>query len=111
MGTNYPYLVEKCQTFPEMQKQIKISQKGIISTLLLNILIYDLQRNINTYIKTLTKHRQNDLKLLPYIRYESNFIILYPSHESLEGLQVITKQFFKSIGLKLYPIKTKFICS
>jgi RNA-directed DNA polymerase len=128
--TNYPYLVEKCQTFPEMQKQIKIwlqtgvlnvkkyispslniSQKGIISTLLLNILIYDLQRNINTYIKTLTKYRQNDLKLLPYIRYESNFIILYPSHESLEGLQVITKQFFKSIGLKLYPIKTKFICT
>jgi RNA-directed DNA polymerase len=128
--TNYPDLIEKCQTFPEMQKQIdvwlqtgvlnikkyispslNISQKGIISTLLLNILIHDFQKNINTYIKTLTKHRQNDLKLLSYIRYESNFIILYPSHESLEGLQLTTKQFFKSIGLKLHPIKTKFICS
>jgi len=128
--TNNSYLIERCQTFPEMQKQIgiwlqigalnirkytspslNISQKGIISTLLLNILLYDLQSNINTYIKKLTKYRQNDLKSLTYIRSESNFIILYPDNDSLEDLQVITKQFFTSIGLKSYPIKTKLIYS
>jgi RNA-directed DNA polymerase len=127
---NHLYLIEKCGTFPEMQKQIKIwlklgilnvrksispslniSQRGILSILLLNITLYDLDNNIATYIKTLTNDRQSNLRSLIYVRYNSNFIIMYTDDNILKILERITKQSFKSMGLKSYPIKTRIVQS
>jgi RNA-directed DNA polymerase len=127
---NHLYLIEKCGTFPEMQKQIKIwlklgilnirksispslniSQRGILSILLLNITLYDLDNNIAMYIKTLTNDRQSNLRSLIYVRYNSNFIIMYTDDNILKILERITKQSFKSMGLKSYPIKTRIVQS
>ena len=125
---NYPYLIKKCSTFFKMQKQLKVwlkldilnvkksvspslnvSQRGILSILLVNILLYDLDKNINRYSKTLINQRQDSLRLLIYIRYNYNFIIMYTNDNILKNLQIITKQFIKSIGLRSYPIKAKIL--
>ena len=127
---NYLYLIKRCNTFPKMQNQLKvwlklgilniqksvspsldISQRGILSVLLLNIALYDLDKNINRYSKILIKRHQNNLRLLIYIRYNYNFIIIYTDENILKNLQIITKQFINSIGLKLYPIKAKILSS
>ena len=90
---------------------LDISQRGILSILLLNIALYDLDKNINRYSKILIKRHQNNLRLLIYIRYNYNFIIIYTDENILKNLQIITKQFINSIGLKLYPIKAKILSS
>merc|ERR1711933_303087 len=68
-------------------------------------------KNINRYSKILIKRHQNNLRLLIYIRYNYNFIIIYTDENILKNLQIITKQFINSIGLKLYPIKAKILSS
>jgi len=127
---NYSYLIERCCTFPEMQKQIEVwlklgilnvkksispslntSQRGILLILLLNISLHNLDSNINMYTKTLINHRQNNLRSLIYVRYNYNFIIMYKGDNILENLQIITKQFLKSIGLKSYPVKAEILQS
>jgi hypothetical protein len=90
---------------------LNISQRGILSILLLNITLYDLDNNIAMYIKTLTNGRQSNLRSLIYVRYNSNFIIMYTDDNILKILERITKQSFKSMGLKSYPIKTRIVQS
>merc|ERR1712153_24922 len=90
---------------------LNISQRGILSILLLNITLYDLDNNIAMYIKTLTNGRQSNLRSLIYVRYNSNFIIMYTDDNILKILERITKQSFKSMGLKSYPIKARIVQS
>jgi len=127
---NHSYLIERCGTFPEMQKQIEVwlklgilntkksisqslnvSQRGVLLALLLNIALHDLDNNIIMYTKTLINHRQSNLRSLIYVRYDSNFIIMYNGDNILKNLEIITKQSFKSMGLESYPIKARIIQS
>ena len=125
---NYLYLIERCNTFPIMQKQLKVwlelgilnvqksmpqslnvSQRGILSVLLLNILFYNLDKNINIYSKVLIKHNQNYFQSVIYIRYNYSFIVIYSNNNIFKNLQIITKKFIKSIGLRSYPIKARIL--
>lgn len=122
---NHQYLIEKCNTFPEMQKQIRTwlkagildggelifpemgtPQGGIISPLLANITLHGLREHLDNYINKLGGHRANNRQSLTYVRYADDFILMYPDRGILENLEKETIKFLEPIGLK---IQTKLV--
>lgn len=125
---NHQYLIEKCNTFPKMQKQIRswlkagildgkeftfpemgTTQGGILSPLLVNIALHGLRDKLDTHINTLGGHRPNNRQALTYVRYADDFVLMYPDKKTLEDLKVIVQQFLMPIGLKLDPEKTRVV--
>ena len=123
---NYRYLIEKCNTFPEMQKQIQAwlkvgildggeftfpelatPQGGVFSPFLVNILLHGLQEHLDKYFNKLGRNYLNKKKYLSYVRYANDFILMHPDKEILKYLEKETIKFLQPIGLKLHPIKTK----
>jgi RNA-directed DNA polymerase len=125
---NHQYLIEKCNTFPEMKLQILAwlkagildgeeyvfpemgtPQGGIISPLLTNIALHGLRDRLNTHINSLGGHRPNNRQALTYVRYADDFIIMYPDKDVLEDLKKVVQEFLDPIGLKLHPTKTRMV--
>lgn len=125
---NHQYLIEKCNTYLEMRKQIQVwlkvgilegeqytfSEMGtphgeVISPLLTNIALNGLRENLNKYINTLRGNRSKNQQALTYVRYVDDLVIMYPDRETLEHLKEVVQQFLKPIGLKLHPIKTRIV--
>lgn len=125
---NHQYLLDKCNTYPEMRKQLRAwlkagildggdyvfpemgtPQGGIILPLLANIVLHGLREELDTYINTLRGNRPNNRQALTYVRYADDFVIMHPDKEILENVKEVTKQFLKPIGLELHPIKTRII--
>jgi len=125
---NHTYLIEKCNTFPEIQRQIRAwlkagildgkeyafpemgtPQGGIISPLLANIALHGLRERLDAYINTLGGHRQNNRQALTFVRYADDFVLMYPDKNVLESLKEVTQQFLEPIGLELHPIKTRIV--
>jgi RNA-directed DNA polymerase len=117
---NQQYLLEKCETYPQMQKQIRAwlkagilyggeyafpemgtLQGGIISALLVNIALHGMREYI---INTLGP---NNLQTTTFVRYADNFVIMHPHKEVILQLREVIQEFLKPIGLKLNPIKTR----
>jgi RNA-directed DNA polymerase len=127
-GINYPYLLQKSNTYPLVQKQIRAWLKaGIldgkefafpemgtpqgekISTLLANIALHGLREELDSYINKLGGHRPTNRQALTYVQYTDNFVLMYPDKEILVTIKNITQKFLKPIGLKLDPIKTRIL--
>jgi len=125
---NHEYLINKCNTFPEMQKQIRAWLKvgildadeypfpemgtpegGVISPLLANIALHGLRNKLDAYINTLPGLRRDNRTALTYVRYTDDFILMYPNRATLEALKEITQKFLEPIGLELHPIKTRLV--
>lgn len=125
---NHEYLINKCNTFPGMQKQIRAwlkagildadeyvfpvmgtPQGGVISPLLANIALHGLRYEIDTYINTLPGPKRDNRNACTYVRYADDLILMYPNREKLEALIEITQKFLEPIGLKLHPIKTRLV--
>lgn len=125
---NHKYLIEKCNTFPKMRKQIRAwlkagildgkeftfpemgtLQGGIISPLLANIALHGLRDELDTYINSLGGHRRDNRQSLTYARYADDFILMHPDKEILEDLVNVVQQFLEPIGLELHPIKTRMV--
>lgn len=125
---NHQYLLDKCQTFPKMRKQLKAwlkagilegeeyalpemrrPQGGNISPLLANIALHGLRSELDNYINTLPGHKVNNRQSLTFVRYADDFVLMHPSLETLYQLKGITEKFLKPIGLKLHPTKTKIV--
>ena len=125
---NHQYLLDKCETYPEMQKQIRAwlkagilyggeyafpemgtPQGGIISPLLANIALHGMREEIDTYINTLGGHRPNNRQTTTFVRYADDFVIMHPDKEVLIQLREVIQEFLKPIGLKLNPIKTRIV--
>jgi len=125
---NHQYLVEKCNTFPEMKKQIRAwlktgildgkeytfpemgtPQGGVISPLLANIALHGLRNKLDEYINSLGGHRPNNRQSLTFVRYADDFVLMYPDKYVLENLKEVTQKFLEPIGLQLNPIKTRMI--
>jgi RNA-directed DNA polymerase len=123
---NHEYLLEKCQTYPEMRKQLRAwlkagildgeeyafpemgtSQGGIISPLLANIALHGLRESLDTYLNRLGGHRSNNRQSLTFVRYTDDFILMYPDKEILENLTKVVQEFLKPIGLELNSKKTR----
>ena len=125
---NHQYLLDKCNTYPEMRKQISAwlkagilyggeysfpemgtSQGGIISPLLANIVLHGLREHLDLYINTLGEHRPNNRQSLTYVRYADDFVLMYPDREILLNLKGVVEEFLEPIGLELHPIKTRLV--
>ena len=125
---NYKYLLDKCNTFPEMRKQIKAwlkagildceeyslsemetPQGGVISPLLSNIALDGMRDHLDKYINTLEGHRPNNRQALTFVRYADDFVIMHPDRETLEGAKLVIQDFLESIGLELSPTKTRIV--
>lgn len=125
---NHDYLLNKCQTYPEMRKQIRAwlkagildgkdyafpemgtPQGGIISPLLANIALHGLRFELDQYINTLGGHRPNNRKTLIYVRYADDFVIMFPDKKILENLKEVVQNFLNPIGLQLHPNKTQIV--
>lgn len=127
---NHEYLINKCNTFPEMQKQIRAwlkagilyidkyifpemspLQGGVISPLLVNIALHGLRYELDEYINTLPGPKRENRATCSYVRYADDLIIMYPNKEKLEALKIIVQKFLEPIGLELNPIKTRVVHS
>jgi RNA-directed DNA polymerase len=125
---NHEYLIEKCNTFPEMRKQIRAwlkagilndkemifpeegtPQGGIISPLLANIALHGLRDKLDIHINSLGGHRANNRQALTYVRYADDFVLMYPDKEVIEDLKDVVQEFLDPIGLKLHPTKTRMV--
>lgn len=125
---NHEYLINKCNTFPDMQKQIRAwlkagildadeyifpemgtPQGGVISPLLANIALHGLRYEIDTYINTLPGPKRENRYTCTYVRYADDLILMHPNRKTLEALKEITQKFLEPIGLELHPIKTRLV--
>jgi len=125
---NHEYLINKCNTFPEMRQQIRswlkagildvdkyifpeigTPQGGVISPLLANIALHGLRYELDDYINTLPGAKRENRRSCMYSRYADDLIIMYPNQETLEALKEVTKNFLKPIGLELNPMKTRVV--
>lgn len=125
---NHDYLLEKCNTYPELRKQLRAwlkagildgkefsfpamgtPQGGIISPLLCNIALHGLRESLDDYINTLGGHRPNNQQALTFVRYADDFVLMYPDKEIIENLQHVVQEFLMPIGLQLHPIKTRIV--
>jgi RNA-directed DNA polymerase len=127
---NHKYLLDKCNTFPEMRKQIRswlkagildgnqqvfpemgTPQGGVISPLLANIALHGIREHSDKYINSLGGHRPNNRKALTYVRYADDFILMHPDKLVLEGVKEAIQEFLEPIGLQLHPTKTRMVHS
>lgn len=125
---NHKYLIEKCNTFTSIKRQIKswlkagildgeeytlpemgTPQGGVISPLLSNIALHGLRERLDTYINSLGGHRPNNRQSLTYVRYADDFVLMHPDKETLIQLKSETEEFLKPIGLELHPEKTRIV--
>lgn len=125
---NHKYLIEKCNTFKSIKRQIKswlkagileveeytlpemgTPQGGVISPLLSNIALHGLRERLDTYINSLGGHRPNNRQSLTYVRYADDFVLMHPDKETLIQLKSETEEFLKPIGLELHPEKTRIV--
>jgi RNA-directed DNA polymerase len=125
---NHNYLIEKCHTFPEMRKQIRVWLKagilegdnytlpeigtpksGVISLLLFNIAFHGLFYSIDKYIHKLGGSQSSNRQALTFVRYLDNFVIMHPDKKILEDLNQVTQDVLKQIGLDLNLKKTKIV--
>ncbi len=123
---NHKYLINKCNTFPIMRKQIRVwlkagilnnnellfpiegtPQGGVISPLLANIALHGIRETLDNHINTLGGHRPNNRQSLTYVRYADDLVLMYPDKKVLEDLKTVLEQFLIPIGLELHPIKTR----
>jgi len=121
---NHKYLIEKCETYPELQMQILAwlkagildgekfafpDQGGILSLLLANIALHGLRERLDASINSLGGNRRANLQTTTYVRYADNFVVMHPNKEILENLLVEINKFLDPIGLELHPTKTRLI--
>jgi RNA-directed DNA polymerase len=125
---NHKYLIKKCNTCPEMQKQIyawlkvgildsenyvfpeiKTSEGEILSVLLGNIALHGLQKFLDRHINLLSKQKQNKRQALTFVRYINNLVLIYPDKKVLEDLKIVIQEFLEPIGLELHPTKTLLV--
>lgn len=125
---NHQHIIEKCNTFPEMQQQIKIwlnagilesgkytliknPQRGIISSLLFNIALDGLESSLNACLNRLDAHHLNKRHILTYVRYSDYFVLIYPNKGILKNLKKVVQQFLEPIGFEMHPIDTQIVHS
>jgi RNA-directed DNA polymerase len=125
---DHSYLVAKCNTYPEMQTQIRswlkagildggeyafpemgTPQGGVISPLLANIALHGIRECLDSYVTTLPGSRKLNQQTTTFVRYADDFIVMHPDKEILENLKDVIQQFLRPMGLELNSEKTRII--
>lgn len=125
---NNQYLVDKCNTFPAMQKQIRAWLEagildgkgfdseaeslhgGIIHPFLINIALHSIKEHCDYYVETVT-HKFNIKRPLPFIGYGQIFLLFHPNKQILMHIKKVVQKYIPTIGLKLNTIKIQLVHS
>ena len=94
---DHEYLLNKCNTYPEIKKQLKswlkagildgetyafpemgTPQGGIISPLLANIALHGIQKHLDNYINSLGGNRRANRQTTTFVRYADDLIVMHP---------------------------------
>jgi RNA-directed DNA polymerase len=127
-------IIEKCNTFPTMERQIKAwlksgvmigdvfhqtekgtPQGGVISPLLANIALHGLETHIsNKFPLRRTrigqpKGKMKEITEARLIRYADDFVVLHCEEETIKAAKIEVENWLKEIGLILNQGKTR-IC-
>lgn len=121
---NHQYLLEKCNTYPEMQSQLRVwlkagildreeyafsVQGGIISPLLFNIALHGIQETLDKYINSLGGHCRNNRQAFKYFYSRDDSVFMHADKKVIEGSIPVIQNFLEPIGLELHPTKTRLV--
>lgn len=125
---NHEVLIKKCNTFPEMEKQIKVwLQAGILErehltqsleetlkkspmvSLLVNIALNGLETELADFARTLPGYKKDNEKALSFVRHGDNFLVMHQDIVTLRKAKEIVTEFLKSLGLELNEGTTKIV--
>lgn len=132
---NHQYLLDKCNTYPGIRTQLRAwlkagildgkeyafpemgtPQGGVISPLLANIALHGMREQLDLYInsadiKSLGGDRRYARRVITFVRYADDFIIMHKDKQILLELKNVINKFLKPIGLELNSTKTKLVHS
>ena len=118
-------LLDKCETFPLMRKQLRSWLKagimeegtltfpkkgtplvGSICPLLSNIALHGLQDKLDNYASSFPGNKRDNQSALSYVRYADDFLVMHTDILVLKGAIPIVSDFLMEMDLKLSPTKT-----
>lgn len=138
---NHQSLLNKLETFPLMERQIKAwleagifdeyantpkvsvptqgtPQGGVISPLLSNVALHGLENHLKGFVRTqgrphaeAANGNKTKEKALGVIRYADDFLLIHPNKEILEACVRTTKQWLNGVGLTVSEEKSKVVSS
>ncbi len=125
---NHEKLLEKVNTFPTLQRQIRAwlkagvidegeffstdegtPQGGTISPLLANIALHGMEEAIAVVARSWKGTKAKNLESTTLVRYADDLVIFHPELPKLMECQQALKEFLNPLGLELKPSKTKIV--
>ncbi len=125
---NHEKLLEKVNTFPTLQRQIRAwlkagvidegeffstdegtPQGGTISPLLANIALHGMEEAIAVVARSWKGTKTKNLESTTLVRYADDLVIFHPELPKLMECQQALKEFLNPLGLELKPSKTKIV--
>lgn len=125
---HHEVLVKKCNTFLEMEKQLKawlkagilteeyllqsskeISHSSLVSSLLINIALHGLETELHAFVRTFPGYRMDNKKALSFVRYLDKFLVMHQDITVLQKAKDIVIKFLDPLGLQLNEEKTKIV--
>ena len=123
---NHEALLSKINTFPTLRRQVRAwleagvmdgkqlfptfegtPQGGVISPLLANIALHEMENRVKQYAETLKGTKRDNRWSLSLIRYADDFVILHESLDVVNKCREIISEWLLGMGLKLKPTKTR----
>jgi RNA-directed DNA polymerase len=123
---NHKKLLDKCDTFPRIGRQIKSwlkagilaygpytlpsegpPQAASISSLLANIALHGLQSRLDEYVIKPLRHKTDKISSIAYVRYGDDFLVMHKDLEVLEGTKTIIMQFLQEMDLEMSETNTR----
>lgn len=125
---NHEILARKCNTFPQMEKQVKawleagvliksclwrslssVQKTHALSPLLVNIALHGLEMELQAFARNLPGCKKDNERALSFVRYGDNFLVMHEDTHILQELKVIVTKFLDHLGLQLDEKKTKIV--
>lgn len=123
---NHEKLLEKLNTFPTLERQIKAwlksgvmdgkqlfptpegtPQGGVISPLLANVALHGMEERVMEYAEKLPGGKRDNRYALSLIRYADDFVILHKDLSVVKGCKEIISEWLSGMSLELKPSKTR----
>lgn len=119
-GIDYELLIKKCNTFPKIEKQLRVWLKDNalassqirtegISSFFVSVALYGIETLLDEFASSLLKNDTSNSELLNFAGHGCNFLILSPDKEILEKVKIILESFFESLRLDLQSVKMKIV--
>lgn len=123
---NHNALLRKLNTFPTLRRLIKMwlkagvmdggkmfptdegtPQGGVISPLLANIALHDLENRLKQFAASLPGRKKDNINSLTMVRYADDFVVLHPDISVITRIKQIVAEWLNRIGLEMSEKKTR----